>query len=481
MNLHYKKLLQNHALINGKWIASASHYPVRNPATQELLAEVAHCGVKECDTAILAAELAFPILKNLLAQQRAQLLESLAKLMLQHSRDLATIISSEQGKSLAEAQDEVSYAASFITWFAEEARRIYGDIIQSHRPHSKILLTKNPIGVVAAITPWNFPLAMFTRKFGAAIAAGCPVIWKPAEETPLSALALGVLSLEAGFPAGVLNIISGDAVAIGATLMKAQSVRKISFTGSTATGKLLLQQAAATVKRVSLELGGNAPFIVFADADLAATVKGAMACKFRNSGQTCISVNRFYIHNTLYDEFVAQLAIQISQLKVGNGLTHGVTLGPLINQQSLNKVIAHVQDASAKGGNIICGGKLHQLGGTFYEPTLIANANSSMLLAKEETFGPIAACFSFSDEDEVIAAANHSTSGLAAYFYTKDLARAIRVADALDVGMVGINDSAISNVIAPFGGVKESGFGREGSKYGIDDYLTQKYILLANG
>jgi succinate-semialdehyde dehydrogenase / glutarate-semialdehyde dehydrogenase len=478
MKLDVTDLVETRALINGEWVSTGNSYTVFNPATQLSIAEVAKCGDVETNSAIDAASRAFIKTKNMLAKERGAILSGLSNLMLQHENELAIILTTEQGKSFAEAKGEVVYAASFLQWFAEEAKRVYGDIIPSHKPGCRVLVTKNPIGVVGAITPWNFPLAMFTRKLGAAFAAGCSIIWKPSEETPLSANALGILAILAGFPVGSLNIISGDPVAIGNALMASDIVRKISFTGSTKIGKLLMQQAAATVKRVSMELGGNAPFIVFEDADLDAAVDGAMVSKFRNNGQTCICANRFYIHDAIYDKFVARLLMRVRELKIGNGLTNGVTTGPLINQAALNKVVAHVADAKDKGGEIVCGGKSHSLGGLFYEPTVIVNATADMLLANAETFGPVVACFRFYSDAEVVRLANNTNSGLAGYFYTRDLVRAMRVADLLDLGMIGINEAMISSETAPFGGIKESGVGREGSRYGIDEYTSLKYILL---
>lgn len=473
-----KKLLQNQAHINGQWISTPTTYPIINPASGEVITEVSYCTELECDMAINAASDALIFLKKTTGKERAVFLKRIAELMMHHQKDLATILTTEQGKPFAEAMGEIVYAASYFEWFSEEAKRVYGDIIPAHKLGAKILVTKEPVGVVGAITPWNFPLAMFTRKAAAAIAAGCPVVWKPSEETPLSANALAVITQMAQLPVGVLNVISGDAPKIGAAMMQSKAVRKITFTGSTRTGKLLMKQAVDTVKKVSMELGGNAPFIVFDDADLDAAVAGAMMSKFRNTGQTCICANRFYIQAAIYDAFISKLSAAINLLKIAEGFTDGATQGPLINQLALDKVIAHVKDAEEKGATILCGGKPSSLGGTFYEPTLITNANSTMLLAKEETFGPVAACFRFNTEAEAIALANDTEFGLAAYFYSNDLARVFRVADALEVGMLGINDGIISTEIAPFGGIKESGIGREGSKYGIDDYLNIKYMLL---
>jgi succinate-semialdehyde dehydrogenase/glutarate-semialdehyde dehydrogenase len=398
--------------------------------------------------------------------------------MLENRDALAELLSLEQGKPLAEARGEVGYAASFFEWFAEEAKRSYGDVIPSPNPNAKIIVTREPIGVVAAITPWNFPLAMITRKAGPALAAGCTVVLKPSEETPLSAFALAVLAEKAGIPAGVFNVVSGDAVAIGGVLTESEAVRKLSFTGSTRVGKLLAKQSADTLKKLSLELGGNAPFIVFDDADIDAAVQGAMASKFRNTGQTCVCVNRFYVQDGVYDAFTQALTAAVRKMRVGNALQGDVEQGPLINAAALKKVETHVADALEKGAKVLTGGKPHALGGTFYEPTVLADASKSMLIAGEETFGPVAACFRFKTEEEVIAAANDTPFGLSAYFYTRDLARAWRVAEALESGMVGINEGIVSTEVAPFGGVKQSGLGREGSKYGLDEYTELKYMMM---
>jgi len=398
--------------------------------------------------------------------------------MLSHQKDLATLLSREQGKPLAEAMGEVVYAASFLEWFAEEAKRAYGDVIPSHKADARIIVVKEAIGVVAAITPWNFPLAMVTRKVGPALAAGCTMILKPSEETPLSAFALAVLAEQAGIPAGVFNVVSGDAVAIGGALQASGIVRKLSFTGSTRTGKLLMRQAADTLKKVSLELGGNAPFIVFDDADLDAAVKGAMASKFRNTGQTCVCVNRFFIQDGVYEAFTGKLAEAVAAMRVGSALDGETEQGPLINAAALAKVELHVGDALEKGAKLLCGGRRHALGGTFYEPTILTEASSEMLIAQDETFGPVAACFRFKDEAEVLQRANDTPYGLSAYFYSRDIGRVWRMAEGLEAGMVGINEGIISTEVAPFGGIKESGLGREGSKYGLEDYLEIKYLLM---
>jgi succinate-semialdehyde dehydrogenase/glutarate-semialdehyde dehydrogenase len=398
--------------------------------------------------------------------------------MMVHQEDLAQLLTAEQGKPLSEARGEVAYAASFLEWFAEEGKRAYGDVIPSHKPDARILVLKQPVGVVAAITPWNFPLAMVTRKLGPALAAGCTVVLKPSEETPLSAHALAVLGLEAGLPPGVINVVSGDAVAIGGAWMASEAVRKVTFTGSTRVGKLLMKQASDTLKKVSLELGGNAPFIVFDDADIDAAVTGAMASKFRNTGQTCVCVNRFFVQEGVYEAFTTKLAKAVSALKVGDGRLPGMTQGPLINQAAIDKVISHVQDALDKGAKALCGAKPNDLGGTFYEPTVLIDANAHMKMAHEETFGPVAACYKFTTEEEVVEMANTTAFGLSAYFYSKDLARVWHIAEQLEVGIVGVNEGIISTENAPFGGVKESGMGREGSHYGLDDYMELKYVLM---
>ncbi|MBW8836965.1 MAG: NAD-dependent succinate-semialdehyde dehydrogenase, partial [Burkholderia sp.] len=414
----------------------------------------------------------------LTAKERGARVRRWGELMLEHRDALAELLTREQGKPLAEARGEVGYAASFFEWFAEEAKRAYGDVIPSPNPNAKIIVTREPVGVVAAITPWNFPLAMITRKAGPALAAGCTMVLKPSEETPLSALALAVLAAKAGIPPGVFNIVSGDAVAIGGALTASDVVRKLSFTGSTRVGKLLAKQSADTLKKLSLELGGNAPFIVFDDADIDAAVQGAMASKFRNTGQTCVCVNRFYVQDGVYDAFTQALAQAARKMRVGDALQGDVEQGPLINQAALSKVEAHVADALQKGAKVLTGGKRHALGGTFYEPTVLVDASSSMLIAQEETFGPVAACFRFKTEDEAVTAANATPFGLSAYLYTRDLARAWRVGEALESGMVGINEGILSTEVAPFGGVKQSGLGREGSKYGLDEYTELKYMMM---
>ncbi|MFM0081692.1 NAD-dependent succinate-semialdehyde dehydrogenase [Paraburkholderia sediminicola] len=464
--------------IGGEWYDSASTYPVLNPATGEVIAQVAKGGAAETTQAVAAAERAFPAWRAMTAKERGARVRRWGELMLEHRDALAELLTLEQGKPLAEARGEVGYAASFFEWFAEEAKRGYGDVIPSPNPNAKIIVTREPVGVVAAITPWNFPLAMITRKAGPALAAGCTMVLKPSEETPLSAFALAVLAEKAGVPPGVFNIISGDAVAIGGVLTESEVVRKLSFTGSTRVGKLLAKQSADTLKKLSLELGGNAPFIVFDDADIDAAVQGAMASKFRNTGQTCVCVNRFYVQDSVYDAFTQALTKAVRKMRVGNALQGEVEQGPLINAAALKKVETHVADALQKGAKVLTGGKPHALGGTFYEPTVLVDASKSMLIAEEETFGPVAACFRFKTEDEAIAAANDTPFGLSAYFYTRDLARAWRVAEALESGMVGINEGILSTEVAPFGGVKQSGLGREGSKYGLDEYTELKYMMM---
>ncbi|MFL9876284.1 NAD-dependent succinate-semialdehyde dehydrogenase [Paraburkholderia megapolitana] len=465
--------------IGGEWYQSESTYAVLNPATGDVIAQVAKAGADETAQAITAAERAFPAWRALTAKERSARVKRWGELMLEHREALAELLTREQGKPLAEARGEVAYAASFFEWFAEEAKRSYGDVIPSPKPGSKIIVTREPVGVVAAITPWNFPLAMITRKAGPALAAGCTMVLKASEETPLSALALAVLAEQAGIPAGVFNIVSGDAVAIGNVLTASPVVRKLSFTGSTRVGKLLAKQSADTLKKLSLELGGNAPFIVFDDADLDAAVQGAIASKFRNTGQTCVCVNRFYVQDGIYDAFTEALTRAVRTMRVGNALEGDVEQGPLINEAALRKVESHVADALQKGATALTGGKRHALGGTFYEPTVLSGATRAMQIAEEETFGPVAACFRFKTETEAIAAANDTPFGLSAYFYTRDLGRAWRVADALESGMVGINEGIISTEVAPFGGVKQSGLGREGSKYGLDEYVELKYMMMA--
>ncbi|POW58917.1 succinate-semialdehyde dehydrogenase (NADP(+)) [Candidatus Pantoea alvi] len=474
--LHDSELFQTGYLADGEWHRAAATFDVLNPATGEVLAAVAKAGKAETERAIAAAERAFPAWRAQTAKARSEILYRWYQLMIENKAWLAQLMTAEQGKPLKEAEGEVEYAASFIQWFAEQAKRANGEIIPPAKPGSRILATREPVGVVAAITPWNFPMAMLTRKLGPALAAGCTGIIKPANNTPLSAFALLALAKKAGVPDGVLNAVAGDTHAISDAIMASKAVRKISFTGSTQVGKTLVRNAAETMKKVSMELGGNAPYIVFEDADIDAAVKGAIANKFRNAGQVCVSVNRFYIHDAVYERFVNQLAEEVKKLKVGNGVEEGVVVGPLINAAAVDKVEEHVKDAKAKGGRIVTGGERHTLGGNFWQPTVIADAHEEMKLAREETFGPVAACFRFSEEEEVIRRANDTEFGLAAYFYTQNLQRVFRISAALESGMIGINECAVSTELAPFGGVKESGLGREGSVLGLEEYLEVKAL-----
>ena len=472
------KLLKQQAYIAGQWISSDSTIEVTNPATGQVIGTVPALGAEETRTAIDAAAAAQPAWAAKTAKERAGVLRRWYELMIEHSEDLAALMTTEQGKPLAEARGEVAYAASFAEWFAEEARRVYGHTIPAHKTDARIVVQQQPVGVVGAITPWNFPLAMITRKAAPALAAGCSVVIKPSELTPFSALAMVQLAEQAGLPKGLMSVVTGYAEGIGGELTSNPTVRKITFTGSTRVGKLLMSQSSQHVKRVSLELGGNAPFIVFEDADLDAAVAGAMASKFRNAGQTCVCANRFYVHDAVYDDFMDRFATAISQLKTGNGMDEGVTQGPLISHAALEKVQAHVADAQARGGRIVLGGQPDELGGTYFQPTLIADLAVDSQLCCEETFGPVAGVMRFTDEDEVIRMANDSSVGLAGYFYSQNLARVWRVAEALEVGIVGVNEGIISTEAAPFGGIKESGLGREGSSLGIEEYLETKYILM---
>jgi succinate-semialdehyde dehydrogenase / glutarate-semialdehyde dehydrogenase len=480
LKLKDSSLLKTEAFIGGKWASAASGqtFDVKNPATGDHLAAVPKMGAEETRAAIDAAAKAFPEWAGLLADKRAQILRQWFDLLMENQADLAAIMTAEQGKSLTESKGEIAYAASFIEWFSEESRRTYGDIIPTHKQGARILVTHEPVGVTAAITPWNFPAAMIARKAGAALSVGCTMVVKPASATPLTALAMAALAERAGIPPGVISVVTGSAGDIGGELTSNPKVRKVSFTGSTDTGKKLMQQSASTLKRLSLELGGNAPFLVFDDADLDAAVEGAIASKFRNSGQTCVCANRFLVQDAVYDAFAEKLAAAIKKLKVGNGMEDGVDQGPLINEDAVETVKAHIEDALLKGARIVLGGKSHELGGTFFEPTLLLDVPTTARIAREETFGPVAALFRFTDEAEAIAMANDTEFGLAAYAYTADLARAFRVSAALDYGIVGMNEGLISTAIAPFGGRKESGFGREGSKYGVSDYLDIKYTLM---
>ena len=480
LKLKDPSLLKTEAFIGGKWASAASGktFDVKNPSTGALLAAVPKMGAEETCAAIDAAAKAFPEWAGLLADKRAQILRQWFDLLMENQADLAAIMTAEQGKPFSESKGEIAYAASFIEWFSEESRRTYGDIIPSHTQSARILVTHEPVGVTAAITPWNFPAAMIARKAGAALSVGCTMVVKPASATPLTALAMAALAERAGIPPGVLSVITGSAGDIGGELTSNPKVRKVSFTGSTETGKKLMQQSASTLKRLSLELGGNAPFLVFEDADLDAAVDGAIASKFRNSGQTCVCANRFLVQDAVYDAFADKLAAAIRKLKVGNGMDEDVDQGPLINEDAVETVKAHIEDALLKGARITLGGKPHELGGTFFEPTLLLDVPTTARIAREETFGPVAALFRFTNEAEAIAMANDTEFGLAAYAYTKDLARAFRVSAALDYGIVGMNEGLISTAIAPFGGRKESGFGREGSRHGVSDYLDIKYTLM---
>lgn len=474
-------LLRESTWIDGVWLTRnrESCYAVRNPASGEVLAWVPDLGEQETIQAIEAAHRAFPAWRALSAGARAGLLRKWYELMIEHQEDLARILTAEQGKPIAEARGEIRYGASFIEWFAEEARRVYGDIIPGHEADKRILVFKQPVGVAGIITPWNFPNAMITRKVGPALAAGCTVVIKPAESTPLSALAMAVLAERAGIPAGVINVVTGqNPEIIGSVLTRHPLVRKLSFTGSTRVGKLLMEQSAATMKRLSLELGGNAPFIVFDDADFNAAVAGAIASKYRNGGQTCVCANRFYVHESLKHLFIVKLAAATYHLVVGNGMDEATNVGPIINESAVEKIERLVADAVDKGANLVYGGKRHALGGTFYQPTVLTNLTPDMALAKEEIFGPVAPVFTFKTEEEVIALANNTEYGLAAYFYGKDVQRIFRVAEALEYGMIGVNTGMVSTAVAPFGGIKESGFGREGGKYGMDEYLDIKYVCL---
>jgi succinate-semialdehyde dehydrogenase/glutarate-semialdehyde dehydrogenase len=477
MQLKDSRLLRTANLIDGAW-TGAGVTEVTNPANGAVLAHVPHGGAAEATLAVEAAARAQKPWAALTAKQRCAILRKWFDLILAARDDLALIMTSEQGKPLAEARGEIEYAASFIEFYAEETKRIYGETIPSPWPDARIVTLRQPIGVVAAITPWNFPAAMITRKCAPALAAGCAVVIKPAPETPLTALALGELAQRAGLPPGVINFVTGDAAEIGKVFCEHPDVRFVGFTGSTEVGKLLMRQAASTVKKVGLELGGNAPFIVFDDADLDAAVAGAMAAKYRNMGQTCVCANRIYAQEAIYDVFAARLADAASKLKVGEGTQEGVQQGPLITQRAVEKVEAHIADALAKGARVLTGGQPHELGGSFFQPTVLADVTADMRVAREETFGPVAPLFRFRDEAEVIAQANATQYGLAAYFYARDLGRVFRVAEALEYGMVGVNSGIISTEVAPFGGVKQSGLGREGSRHGIEEFVEIKYVLL---
>lgn len=480
MQLNYPELLKQQSYIDGAWVDAADQksFAVFNPATGEAIATVPSVSAAQVEQAVEAAQAALAPWKLTTAKERSTLLRKWFNLIVEHQEDLAVILSTEQGKPLAESRGEILYGASFIEWFAEEAKRTYGDVIPHDKQGRRLVVIKQPVGVVAAITPWNFPNAMITRKVGPALAAGCTVIIKPASETPLSALALVVLAEQAGIPKGVVNVVTGSSREIGAVLTTHQAVKKVSFTGSTQVGKLLMEQCSSTMKKVSMELGGNAPFIVFEDADLDKAVEGAVASKFRNSGQTCVCTNRILVQENIHDAFVEKLSKAVQALKVAPAFEAGAEQGPLINQKSVEKIEEHIADAVAKGAKVIVGGKRHRLGKTFFEPTLLTDVTPEMLVAKDETFAPLAPVFKFKTDQEAIAMANDTEFGLASYIYTESLSRAWNVGEALEYGMVGINEGLISTEVAPFGGIKESGSGREGSKYGIDDYLDIKYMCM---
>lgn len=482
LQLSNPRLVRQQCYINGKWLDahSGKSIAVNNPATGTMLGSVPEMGAAETREAILAARDAQILWRARTAKERAAVLRKWYDLMMKNQEDLAKILTAEQGKPLTEARGEIAYGASFIEWFAEEGKRIYGDTIPQHAADKRIIVIKQPIGVCAAITPWNFPNAMITRKAGPALAAGCAMVLKPATQTPFSALALAVLAEEAGIPAGLFSVVTGSASQIGGEMTSNPIVTKVTFTGSTEVGRLLMKQSASTIKKMALELGGNAPFVVFDDADLDSAVEGAIISKFRNTGQTCVCANRLFVQDKVYDAFAEKLAQRVKQLKVGNGFDDGVVQGPLIDKNALAKVEEHVADVVAQGGKVVTGGKRHALGGTFYEPTVLADVKRSMKIFTEETFGPVAPLFRFKDEKEVIEMANDTEFGLASYFYSRDVGRIFRVAEALDYGMVGVNTGLISTAEAPFGGVKQSGLGREGSHYGIDEFLEVKYICLGD-
>jgi succinate-semialdehyde dehydrogenase/glutarate-semialdehyde dehydrogenase len=479
MKLNNKSLLTDKAFIDGAWVKGKKSFAVTNPADNKKIGTVPDMGVAEVKQAIKAAHAALPAWAAMKAKDRAAILRKWADLMIANADDLAMIMTMEQGKPLSEARGEIIYAASFLEWFAEEGKRAYGDVIPSPINGARILTIKQPVGVCAMITPWNFPAAMLTRKIGPALAAGCTAVCKPAGETPLSALALGVLAEEAGVPKGVINIITGkDSKAIGLELCENPLVKKLSFTGSTEVGKILMKQSSGTLKKLSLELGGNAPFIVFDDADVDAAVEGAIASKYRNAGQTCVCANRIYVQAKVYDEFAKKFSAKVKTMKVGKGAEKGTVIGPLINPDAIKKVKAHIADAVKKGAKIVLGGKPHKMGGTFFEPTVLTGVTQKMIVAREETFGPVAPLFKFNKEEDAVTMANDTEFGLAAYFYARDIGRIWRVSEALEYGMVGVNSGILSTEVAPFGGIKESGLGREGSKYGLDEYLEIKYVLM---
>ncbi|ABY96150.1 TPA: NADP-dependent succinate-semialdehyde dehydrogenase [Pseudomonas putida] len=479
MQLKDAQLFRQQAYINGEWLDADNGQTIKvtNPATGEVIGTVPKMGTAETRRAIEAADKALPAWRALTAKERSAKLRRWFELMIENQDDLARLMTTEQGKPLAEAKGEIAYAASFIEWFAEEAKRIYGDTIPGHQPDKRLIVIKQPIGVTAAITPWNFPAAMITRKAGPALAAGCTMVLKPASQTPYSALALVELAHRAGIPAGVLSVVTGSAGEVGGELTGNSLVRKLSFTGSTEIGRQLMEECAKDIKKVSLELGGNAPFIVFDDADLDKAVEGAIISKYRNNGQTCVCANRIYVQDGVYDAFAQKLAAAVAKLKIGNGLEEGTTTGPLIDGKAVAKVQEHIEDAVGKGAKVLSGGKLIE--GNFFEPTILVDVPKTAAVAKEETFGPLAPLFRFKDEAEVIAMSNDTEFGLASYFYARDMSRVFRVAEALEYGMVGINTGLISNEVAPFGGIKASGLGREGSKYGIEDYLEIKYLCIS--
>jgi succinate-semialdehyde dehydrogenase/glutarate-semialdehyde dehydrogenase len=478
MNLERPSLLRQQCHVGGQWIDASDRATIEvvNPATGDIIGAVPRLTAADVGSAIDMANKALPAWRATSAKERAKLLRRWYDLCMEHQEDLAVILTSEQGKPLTEARGEIAYGSSFIEWFAEEAKRVYGDVIPAATSDRRIIVLKQPVGVVAAITPWNFPNAMITRKAGAALAAGCTIVIKPASATPFSALALAELAAEAGIPSGVLNVVTGASSVVGNALTSSPIVRKLTFTGSTEVGKKLMEQCAGTVKKVSMELGGNAPFIVFDDANLDAAVAGVMASKFRNTGQTCVCANRIFVQDGIYDEFAARLKERIEAQVVGNGLEQGVTLGPLIDSAAVEKVEEHIDDAVKLGGKVLIGGQRHRLGGQFFQPTILLEVSPKAKLMNEETFGPVAPLIRFSTEDEVVAMANDTPYGLAAYFYTSNYERSWRVAEALECGIVGLNEGLISTEVAPFGGIKESGVGREGSKYGVDDYVEIKYI-----
>jgi succinate-semialdehyde dehydrogenase/glutarate-semialdehyde dehydrogenase len=481
LSLKDPNLFREQCYVDGAWIGAESgkSLTVTNPATGEVIGSVPNMGAAETRRAVAAAEKSWPAWREKTAKERAAILRKWFELMMANQDDLGLLLTSEQGKPLAEAKGEIAYGASFIEWFAEEGKRVYGDVIPAQQSDKRILVLKQPIGVAALITPWNFPNAMITRKAGPALAAGCPVVLKPASATPFSALALAELAERAGVPKGVFNVLTGDSKAIGGELCANPSVRKLSFTGSTEIGKVLMRQSADTMKKLSLELGGNAPFIVFEDADIDAAVDGAIASKYRNAGQTCVCANRIYVQDSVYDAFAAKLSEKVKAFKVGAGTEPGVVIGPLIDANGLAKVEEHIADATAKGAKVMLGGKRHERGGLFFQPTILTGVTQAMRVSREETFGPVAPLYRFKTDDEAIAMANDTEFGLAGYFYARDIGRVFRAAEKMEVGMVSVNSGILSTEIAPFGGVKQSGLGREGSKYGIEEYLEVKYLLIA--